>query len=189
MDIQFKFEEAKATAAAGLFMVACGEAGERINYMKLLKLLYIMERKSLQEWGMPVVGGQYVSMDYGPVLCEVYDLILGRHDAAKGLWRDALTLPEDYIITLKCAPDLDVLSESETSILNAVVKQFGHYTEWELSGLCHELFPEWTDPNGSSIPIPYESLLKEAGKNPDQIYEIRRDADELKLMDSVFGVG
>ena len=50
-----------------------------MNSMRLLKLLYIADRESLRETGRPITGGPVIAMERGPVLKEVYDLILGQH--------------------------------------------------------------------------------------------------------------
>src|SRR5712691_11826566 len=50
-----------------------------MNYMRLLKLLYIADREALRQTGRAVVGGPVVARERGPVLEEVFDLIRGRH--------------------------------------------------------------------------------------------------------------
>jgi uncharacterized phage-associated protein len=44
-----------------------------MNYMRLLKLLYIAERETLGRTGRPIVGGPVTAMERGPVLLEVLD--------------------------------------------------------------------------------------------------------------------
>jgi uncharacterized phage-associated protein len=56
-----------------------------MNYMRLLKLLYIADRESLPRTGRPIVGGPVIAMERGPVLEEVFDLIRGTSpDASLG---------------------------------------------------------------------------------------------------------
>src|SRR5580700_367699 len=57
----------------------------RMNYMRLLKLLYIADREAVKETGRPITGGPLMAMERGPVLQEVYDLIRGQH-AAMPFW-------------------------------------------------------------------------------------------------------
>ena len=44
--------------------------GGKMSYMKLLKLLYLVDREALLRWGRPVSTDRYVSMDieYGDIL-------------------------------------------------------------------------------------------------------------------------
>ena len=43
--------------------------------MKLVKLIYLIDRMSLDRRGIPAVGGDYLSMRNGPVTSEVLDEI------------------------------------------------------------------------------------------------------------------
>lgn len=63
--MQFQFDQSKATDVAARF---AKKSGGTINYLLLTKLLYITDREALKRWGRPVIGGDYVSMDYGPVI-------------------------------------------------------------------------------------------------------------------------
>src|ERR1039457_6692110 len=66
------FNEAKATQAATQFLRL---RGGRISYIKLIKLLYLADREALIRWGRPITTDCYVSMDVGPVVSRIYDLI------------------------------------------------------------------------------------------------------------------
>jgi len=46
-----------------------------MSYLKLIKLLYIIDREALLRWGRPLTGDRYVSMDHGPVLSQTLNLI------------------------------------------------------------------------------------------------------------------
>ena len=46
-----------------------------MNIMKLVKLVYLLDRLSIQRRGLPVVGGAYFSMRNGPVTSEMLDLV------------------------------------------------------------------------------------------------------------------
>lgn len=182
------FDEEKATAVAALFVECASPSGRDINYMKLLKLMYILERKAIVRWGHQVIGGHYFSFDYGPVLSEVYSLILGKLEHDKGIWSNFITTPapDNYSIELKEHPDHQCLSGAEIKLINEVISQYGHYTEWELSKLSHDAFPEWKDPNGSRLPIFWEDILKATEKTPEEIYAVRKDAEEMELLQSIF---
>jgi len=54
--MNFRFHIGKATEAACLFL---DRGGGRMNIMKLVKLLYLLDRLSLDRRGIPVVGGDY----------------------------------------------------------------------------------------------------------------------------------
>lgn len=74
-----RFNERRATEAAARFRKL---RGNRMSYLKLIKLLYLLDREALLRWGRPVTTDRYVSMDNGPVVSRVYDLI--REEPAPG---------------------------------------------------------------------------------------------------------
>jgi uncharacterized phage-associated protein len=71
--VRLRFNEAKATEAACLLLRL---RGGKMSYIKLIKLLYLLDRTSLLRWGRPVTTDRYVSMDQGPVVSQVYNLWL-----------------------------------------------------------------------------------------------------------------
>ena len=97
--IRFKFSEIKATQAAAFLLKA---NGGKMNYMKLIKLLYLADREALSRWERPITGDSYVSMDNGPVLSKVLDKInSGKNPAGeKSYWHDYISSPENYNIKL-----------------------------------------------------------------------------------------
>jgi uncharacterized phage-associated protein len=66
------FNEAKATQAAARLLKLRGGS---MSYIKLMKLLYLADREALIRWGRPITTDRYVSMDNGPVLSRIYNLI------------------------------------------------------------------------------------------------------------------
>src|SRR5712691_464729 len=54
-----------------------GREKGRMNYLKLIKLLYLADRESLKRHGHPISDDRYVSMDHGPVLSTTFNLIKG----------------------------------------------------------------------------------------------------------------
>lgn len=61
--------------------------GGRMARIRLLKLLYIVDRELLADVARPLTGARVVAMKYGPVLSQVYDLIKGEA-ARAGVWVD-----------------------------------------------------------------------------------------------------
>ena len=75
MSISFRFHPEKAVEAAAMLLKLHGKP---MKYLGLLKMLYIADRLALKLMEQPITGDRYVSMDYGPVLSGVYDLIKGK---------------------------------------------------------------------------------------------------------------
>lgn len=184
MPMRFPFNEEKVAQAAAYLIV---RHNGRLNYMVLIKLLYLADRKALIESGMPITGDQPVSMPHGPVLSVVLDLInMGREDGS-AVWYDYISEPINYNVALiEQEPSRDELSDYELSILESIDDRFGGLDKWGLRDLTHSL-PEWSDPHGSSVPIRFEDILQAANKSPDEIERIASDAQELQFFKALEG--
>src|SRR5690606_36411558 len=141
-------------------------------YMVLIKLLYLAERKSLVERGVPITGDRFVSMDNGPVLSKTYDIInMGTPVNRPSPWYELMSEPERYEVHVTSEDiDFDELSEYECNVLRDVFKRFGKMNKWKLVEETHNL-PEWSDPSGSSLPIEYEAILRFSGVSEERIKE------------------
>ena len=60
--MNFRFNLSKATEAACLFLE---RDGGQMNIMKLVKLMYLLDRLSLDRRNSPISGGDYLSMRNG----------------------------------------------------------------------------------------------------------------------------
>src|SRR5260370_865037 len=156
-----------------------------MNYMRLLKLLYIADRETLRRTGRPIVGGPVTAMERGPVLEEVFDLIRGRHRQMP-LWDEYLRTSHFNLQLLK-DPDVGQLSRYEIETLQDAARRHADDDEWELSRLTHE-FPEWkkNNPGTSSRPIPLTDVLEAVGR-VDSLQDILEEAAEKNHIDSLLG--
>ena len=176
-----RFREDKTTQAAAILI---GLSEGTINYMKLVKLLYLVDREALNRWGQPVTFDDYFSMDHGPVLSRTLDLINeGARPGRSSYWHEHISPPEDYFVTLLRSAGTDKLSDAEIDLIREVHEQCGHMDKWELVDLLHEMLPEWIDPQGSSAPIAYEDILTAVGKDESEVRCIRNELDLIAYVD------
>src|SRR5690349_19975355 len=119
-----RFEEAEeAQATARLLAVHGGQ----MHYMKLLKLLYLVDRDALLRWGIPVTTDSYVSMDHGPVVSSIYDLIRRRVNGPT--WDEYISPPmgdcdKEVRLIKQIRPSL--LSPAEEKLIREVFAKYGH---------------------------------------------------------------
>lgn len=159
--------------------------GGKMSYMKLIKLLYILDRKALLRWGRPVTTDCYVSMDRGPVLSRTLNLITEESSPnAHSFWAEHISEPEHYEVRLQGEPSAEELSEAEIALIQEVFGEHGRKSRWELVDLTHE-FPEWQNPRGSAIPIQYRDILRAGGKTEGEIAAIEEELDGLAFADSL----
>lgn len=141
--MNFRFNLGKATEAACLFLE---RAGGQMNILKLVKLLYLLDRLSLDRRGLPVCGGDYLSMRNGPVTSEVLDLINeGRlYQEADRRWEESISARADHEVALRRMPAREQVSNAEVKLLDEVWREHGAKSQWQLVAWCHEHCEEWT---------------------------------------------
>ncbi|MFN6558617.1 MAG: Panacea domain-containing protein [Nostoc sp. ChiSLP01] len=179
------FNERKATQIAASFIKLCGG---RLNYMKLIKLMYLADREALLKWGRPITYDSYFSLKHGPILSTTLDLIHeGKQPDSEHIWFQYVSTPERFEVTLRqdCSPD--DLSQAEESVISLIFEKYGHYDKWELVDLLHSILPEWQNPNCSSIPITYRDILKAGGKSEEEINYIEEEISEVCFAADIFG--
>jgi len=185
--IRFPFRERKASQAAAYLLKL---HGNEMHYLLLIKLLYLADRQALVDRGLPITGDRLVSMDYGPVLSKVKDLLTMEPEPEVDgtTWREYVSEPANYKVKgQQVDPDADELSEYELAILEEIHAEYGSMDRFELSKWTHDL-PEWTDPHGSSLPIDPKDILQHAGKSGDEIAEIADEAEQLAFMRKVLAI-
>jgi uncharacterized phage-associated protein len=177
--VRFPFNERKAAQAAAYLLK---RHKGKINYMVLIKLLYLADRRALILRGLPVTGDRIVSMSKGPVLSGILDLINWGSANERSDWLEYVSTPEGYDVCLrKPDPETDELSRYELALLDEIDERFGSWDKWTLVKYTHRL-PEWRDPNGSSFPIDPSEILRAENRPEEDISRISEDADELRFL-------
>lgn len=177
----FDFDSRKATQAAAVLLSAEGRAMDR---MRLLKLLYLADRKLLAERGRPITGDRAVAMNRGPVLSHVYNLIKGAERSPED-WSRFIDSAGKQVV-LVGDPGTGDLSRREIDALEEIGQRYRAMTTLGLSALTHE-FDEWRHnfvPD-SSRPIPWVDVLKATGQ-ADRIAAFEAKLAEQNLLDSIF---
>lgn len=164
-----RFREDRTTQAAARLLEL---EGGKMNHMKLIKLLYLAERRALLQWGRPITFDCYVSMPHGPVLSFTLDKINGSPAPnAPSYWHEYISERRgNEVLLLKTAPN-DQLSPAEEQLLDSVYQEFGHMSQWQLRDYAHTL-PEWRDPQGSSVPIEIGDILRAEGLSDEDVREV-----------------
>jgi uncharacterized phage-associated protein len=153
-----------------------------LSRMRLLKYLYLANRKSLQETGDPIVDDDVYAMKDGPVLSQTYDLIKGSslNESANAAWRSHFEI-KDYIqIRMVRDPGSDHLSDYDVDVLKEIADRYKDMEDFELSEFTHG-FDEWQrnwHKNLLRERISEYDLLSGVGFAPD---EIKTVLDEAKV--------
>jgi len=116
-------------------------------------------------------------MHNGPIVSEIYSLIVERHrDPTVQLKWNSLFAKDGYDLVVQGSGlnSMDELSEREEQLLNEIDGEFHSWTYSQLIEYTHnhDLFPEWEDPGESSFPIPLRKVLQALGRSEEEIIEI-----------------
>ena len=180
MRFQFNFEKTVQAAAVLLSL-----DGDRMESIRLLKLLYIADREILAETGALITGDKAVALKHGPVLSQVYQLIKGQASRS-GEWADVLRT-SSHNIELRKPVGRGKLNRAEVEKLQEVTDRHRNDTVWEICDQTHD-FPEGKDnyvPNNST-PIPWEQVLEAQGKA--RLIPMVESQEELRqVLDTLFG--
>lgn len=161
------FKERKAAQMAAFFL---DRAGGSMPHMKLIKLMYLADRRHYGEHGCPISNDVVVAMRNGPVLSRTLDLINGYVPSSEN-WDELISARENHRVALRrdvTERDSGDLSKSEEEAMGAVFAKFGDIDQWKLVEHTHA-FPEWTDPGDSVLPISPRDILSAVGKGADEI--------------------
>ncbi len=140
--------------------------------MKLIKLLYFVDREALIRWGRPITFDWYYSLPHGPILSFTLNLI-NEDPEPNGptYWHNFISERRVHEVELLRDPPMDQLSDAEKALISEMFERLGHMDQWELRDLSHKL-PEWRDPQGSRLSIEIGEILLGAKIPPDVAKEI-----------------
>jgi len=188
--MQNLFSEKKAAQVAAYFLF---QARGRLPVLKLMKLMYLAERRSYQQYGEPIIGDTLVSMEHGPVLSRTLNRINGMTPSAEDGWDMWVSDREGYDVALSDASlirspeeDLLELSDADLGLLAETWAEFGHLSKYQIRDYTHDNCPEWVDPDGSSVPISMTRLFEVLHFNPDQTQALTARLEEQRAINTAF---
>jgi hypothetical protein len=177
----FPFSPQKATEVVAQFLKL---AHGRINIMKLVKLVYLLDRESIGRRGVPVVGGAYLSMRNGPVTSEILDLVnSGSLWSCETNWDQFISARRNYEVELTHDPGRDHLSEFELGLIAEVFALHEKEDQFALRDWCHAHCGEWLPLETGLAAISLVDIAEEVGRDPD---EVLANATEQAFLGEVF---
>ena len=127
--------------------------------LKLQKLLYFAQRESLALTGKPLFDNFFEGWEHGPVLTDI-----------------RYFFEEDY----SDGYDSDSLNDTDKFIIDSVIHKYAKYDAWYLRNLSHEEY-SWTKSREGLHP-------RSPGNKTIRISDIRKDAQNVRVFDSLYGV-
>jgi uncharacterized phage-associated protein len=159
------YNERKAAQVAAFFTA---KQGGTISHLKLMKLMYLAERLSLQEYGDSMLDDTLVAMRFGPVLSRTKDCMDGFGDSElQDGWDSWISDHANHKVSLTkedfSEEKLDEVSDSEIELMDRVWDEHGGKDQWDLAEYTHTHCVEWRNPGTSTLPIDYEDVLRANG--------------------------
>lgn len=132
------FDVLKAIAAIGMLLKGTGE-----TLYPIMKMMYLADKRHLHEHGRFIVGDEYCAMAQGPVPSLSYDMLKRvKYGVAKGDALDSAMRCFDYVndhqFVLKHDPDLEELSVSEQTCIQAIIDAYRDVGKWTIKDLSHD---------------------------------------------------
>lgn len=136
------------------FISACGYIFDHlknndgtINYMKMIKLIFLADRYHLRNYGFLISSDTYVAMKNGTLGSGARDVFTFNDRFLNSLTSEerdlvysAIEVKSKYKVVIHTKPA--GLSASAIEALNFVIEQFGKYDQFQLGDITHD-YPEW----------------------------------------------
>jgi uncharacterized phage-associated protein len=160
------FRSRKAAQMCAYFAVRSTYKGKQglIEKLKLIKLLYLAERRSLGERHVPMLYDELFSLPHGPICSSTLNGIDGHIHAE--IWDEYLAHNGNLTLSVRsfAREEFDEISDAEIDILEETWKQFGSKSASDLRNWSHENCPEYTEVGpGNRLAISYRDVLKALG--------------------------
>lgn len=183
-------DERKATQAAAYFL---GKTKRHHipDYIILAKLMYFADRQALLDLGHTITKGQHYSLEEGPIVSEVNDLLRGGEHPNRykstGPWTEHISCTHIDGVRLLKDPGTDMLGKHEIEVLEAVYEKHGWKNKEQIEQTAHDL-PEHLPPKEKDgcKEITYTWLLHAAGINRAAAIKIVTDNEIKDSVRSLF---
>jgi len=179
---RIKFNEEKAAQVTAELLRL--DSQTEINKLRLVKLLYLIDRESFTERGRPIIGGSYYSMPHGTVISESLDTMSLGDEGEWTTWGKYFRAKDARTISMVECPAPDLISAREHKIIERVYALFGKMSPKEIRDFTHTL-PEYEDPNGSSIAIPLEKLIEAVGRSKEDAQRISEECASIEFLSRI----
>jgi uncharacterized phage-associated protein len=173
------FRSRKAAQLSAFFAVKA----EGIEKLKLIKLIYLTERRFLQDHEIPMLFDELYSLPHGPICSSTLNCIDGI--IHENVWDQFIARNGNEIFPVKrfSREELDELSDAEMEIANRIWSRFHGMTASQIRNYTHEKCLEYTEIDRGRIPISYREVL-EALENPSA-KDIDREISDIRRAEGI----
>jgi len=185
----------KVDKAAQIAAYLIWKAGGAMAYLKLIKLMYIADRTSLERLGRSMTGDVPYSLPQGPVLSETLDLMRGQKKS--DIWDKWIAPFGEYDLSLNVVIEhpynpyqFGRLCKAFVMILDEIHEKYKDKDKWEVRDVSHT-FPEWEDPKNSGVnrqKILLSTILEKNGMDPVLVDMTLKRVEEEDALERVLAI-
>ena len=177
------FKSEKSAQMAAYFAV---KAGGTIEKLKLIKLIYLSERRFISEFRHPMLYDELYSLPHGPICSSTLNGIDGI--IHEDIWDNYIARNGNVVVARKNfeRDEFDELSDAELKIIDAIWRRHKHRTSSQLRNYSHQYCSEYTEIEKGRIPITYQQLA-EALEITD-LENLDREIQHVRRLDSILSV-
>jgi len=153
-DVTFQFNQRKATES----ILYLSSKVSNPDIYDICKLLYLVDKASLEKYGRFIFGDTYAAMPGGATPSKAYELL--KKAQVKSI--DGLMVNENRVIPERDS-DLDYLSESDIECLDQIINVFGKASNRVRSRAAHDAAYDkaWGKRGRTrSVRMPIESIAR-----------------------------
>lgn len=179
------FQARMASASAYLADAVGGD----VDYVKLLKLVYLADREALRRYGHPITYDDHLALQMGPVPDDTYQVL--EHKESAPHWCEAIKIVGEkghrvVLPIIKSEDAAKVFSPAEREILDGIVRQHGHKSRQRLISETHRL-REWQQVRNvrQAKKITYEDILMALGRNKAEASEMASEIRAYRSQQAV----
>lgn len=176
-----QYNEIKTTQTAVLLLKL---NNGHMNYMKLIKLLYNIDREALGRWARPITYDEYYALPHGMVVSKTLDKVKQRFVIRKSYWNQYIRRHNLDSVLLSDS-GADELSPAEIELIEEIFEKYREKDQWDMEDEHHRHFSEWENPRGSHIHKDYTATLRALDFSEDDIIEIVNEIKELSLLEAL----
>lgn len=166
-NLMFEFNADKAREA---ILYLAKRTKKAPTYMRIVKLMYLADKTSLEQYGRFISGDTYFAMQHGPVPTHAFNMLKEQDAQDNGF--EIIKDRHPTIIAHRDA-NIDYLSESDTLCLDQTLELFDKFPTFYLRDITHDdaWATTWKE-NGESgsREIPLERIA-ELLENGDELIE------------------
>lgn len=165
--MQFYFDEQRAAQAAAWLL---RRNGEPMPALKLVALLYLVDRNRFIETTYPLTGDDFVAAEDGPTLRTLRQLASGAPCSAGDEWKRYVQPTAERQWTCTSQDDCGALSQRDIELLDDVIERHRTTTYDDLCTFTRR-FPEWQPPEHAQDPVDPAIILRHAGYKDGEVEE------------------